>query len=176
MSEPKVSFAKDVWSTLSSINVNKHTSKKGSLTYLSWAWAWGTLMDNYPESTYGFESPIVNPDGSVEVWCTVSVQDGDSALQRTMWLPVMGNKNEALINPDARKISDTRMRCLAKCLGMFGLGHYIYAGEDIPRADPTPTASDLDWIAAIKADPAVIDQITDPDYKAQIKKFMKTAQ
>ena len=27
------------------------------------------------------------------------------------------------------------MRCLVKCLAMYGLGHYIYAGEDIPSAD-----------------------------------------
>ena len=27
------------------------------------------------------------------------------------------------------------MRCLVKCLAMFGLGHYIYAGEDLPSAD-----------------------------------------
>lgn len=25
------------------------------------------------------------------------------------------------------------MRCLTKNLAMFGLGHYIYAGEDIPK-------------------------------------------
>ena len=37
-----------------------------------------------------------------------------------------------------RKISDTRMRCLVKCAAMFGLAHYIYAGEDLPQA-PTYT-------------------------------------
>jgi hypothetical protein len=26
------------------------------------------------------------------------------------------------------------MRCLVKCIAMFGLGHYIYAGEDLPLA------------------------------------------
>jgi len=24
------------------------------------------------------------------------------------------------------------MRCLVKCIAMFGLGHYVYAGEDLP--------------------------------------------
>ena len=28
---------------LNKINVNDKTEKKGSLTYLSWAWAWGEL-------------------------------------------------------------------------------------------------------------------------------------
>jgi hypothetical protein len=27
------------------------------------------------------------------------------------------------------------MRCLVKAIAMFGLGHYIYAGEDLPRAE-----------------------------------------
>tara|TARA_R100000329_G_scaffold149657_1_gene140714 strand:- start:98 stop:562 length:465 start_codon:yes stop_codon:yes gene_type:complete len=52
-----------------------------------------------------------------------------------MWLPVMDYKNNAVENPSARQVSDTKMRCLVKCLAMFGLGHYIYAGEDLPNAD-----------------------------------------
>ena len=32
-------------------------------------------------------------------------------------------------------INKTIMRCLVKNLAMFGLGHYIYAGEDIPQDD-----------------------------------------
>jgi hypothetical protein len=28
------------------------------------------------------------------------------------------------------------MRCLVKCIAVFGLGHYIYAGEDLPLSDP----------------------------------------
>ena len=49
-----------------------------------------------------------------------------------MWLPVMDYKNKAIVTPDTRAVSDTRMRCLTKCLAMYGLGHYIYAGEDLP--------------------------------------------
>lgn len=36
-----------------------------------------------------------------------------------------------------------------------------------------PTVQDLEWIAAIRADPDAINQIVDPAYKAQIKEFMK---
>jgi hypothetical protein len=32
------------------------------------------------------------------------------------------------------------MRCLVKNLAMFGLGIYIFAGEDLPDGDSTPTA------------------------------------
>ena len=31
-------------------------------------------------------------------------------------------------------INTAIMRCLVKCLAMFGLGTYIYAGEDLPEA------------------------------------------
>jgi len=45
---------------------------------------------------------------------------------------VMDYKNNSIANPTSRQVSDTRMRCLVKCMAMFGLGHYIYAGEELP--------------------------------------------
>lgn len=42
------------WKKLSAINVSNHIEKKGQLSYLSWVWAWGTLMEHYPDSTYEF--------------------------------------------------------------------------------------------------------------------------
>ena len=122
-----------VWATLSSVDVSKHIEKKGNLSYLSWAWAWGELMKLYPESTYSFSEPRHYDNKSCEVWVTVSIE----GLSRDMWLPVMDNRNNAVLDPNSRAISDTRMRCLVKCLAMFGLGHYIYAGEDLPS---TPAA------------------------------------
>jgi len=41
-------------------------------------------------------------------------------------------------NPDARKISDAMMRCLAKCIATFGIGLYVYAGEDVPHIEEEP--------------------------------------
>ena len=49
----------------------------------------------------------------------------------------MDYKNKAIVKPDTRAVSDTRMRCLTKCLAMYGLGHYIYAGEDLPTQTET---------------------------------------
>ena len=130
-----------VWKTLSSINVNENTEKKGNLTYLSWAWAWGELMNHFPQATYTFtdwEYPngqsyttkdvLIYDDGTCSVECELKIGD----LVRKMWLPVMDYKNQAITNPNSRSISDTKMRCLVKCIAMFGLGHYIYAGEDLP--------------------------------------------
>lgn len=88
-------------------------------------------MNHYPESIYRFDPYSVHHDGTVTVYCTVMIGD----MSRTMWLPVMDNRNNAIKNPDSRKISDTKMRCLVKCIAMFGLGLYIYAGEDLPQGE-----------------------------------------
>jgi len=127
-----------VWHNLSEINVSEHIEKKGNLSYLSWSWAWQTLMDIYPCSHFEFGENTVYPDGSVEVHCTVTVvcsTDSNKQVSRSMWLPVMDNRNNAICNPNARQISDTKMRALVKCIAIQGLGLYIFAGEDLPQAE-----------------------------------------
>jgi hypothetical protein len=36
------STAGEIWATLSKLNVDEHTEDRNGLSYLSWAWAWGT--------------------------------------------------------------------------------------------------------------------------------------
>lgn len=131
-----------IWQTLIKVDVSRHVEKKNGLSYLSWAWAWGVLMEEFPSATYEFDPHELHNDGTVTVHCTVRIGN----CHRSMWLPVMDFKNAAIRNPDARKISDTRMRCLVKCISMFGLGHAIYAGEDISAiaANSAELMADLD--------------------------------
>ena len=119
-----------IWETLSKIDCSEHTEDKGGLTYLSWAWCWQLLVENFAFAQYEFADNETHADGSMTVHCTVII----GACRRSMWLPVMDHRNRALVNPDSRSISDSKMRCLTKCIAMFGLGHYIYAGEDLPFA------------------------------------------
>jgi len=123
-----------IWDTLSSVNCNEYTKDKGNLTYLSWAWAWGILMEHYPRSTFEFADNETHDDGSMTVHCTVTIGE----CQRSMWLPVMDYKNAAIKSPNARDISDNKMRCLTKTLSLLGLGHYIYGGEDLPSSSKQP--------------------------------------
>ena len=120
---------------LREINVNEHTEKKVQLTYLSWTWAVDKLLLQDENATWEFPEPKYFGE-SVMVFCNVT------ALGKTMkmQLPVMDNRNNAIANPDARKISDATMRCLAKCIACFGIGLYIFAGEDLPQVefDATP--------------------------------------
>lgn len=139
MADKKQSLQHRAWDLLSKINVNDKTETKGSgkfaLTYLSWAWAWGVLMEYFPESIYEIHQDRILPDGSVMVSVTLTIKDGDEQFSRFMWLPVMNHLNKAIINPDAMDINKATMRCLAKAIAMCGLGHYIYAGEDLPVED-----------------------------------------
>jgi hypothetical protein len=115
------------YSKLAAIDVGSHIEKKGQLSYLSWAWAVDQLMRQDPEANWSFGDPKYYGD---TVMVSVTVTAFGKPI--TMQLPVMDNRNNAVVNPDARKISDSQMRCLVKAIACHGLGLYIYAGEDLP--------------------------------------------
>jgi hypothetical protein len=60
-------------------------------------------------------------------------------------------------------INKTLMRCLTKNLAMFGLGLYIYAGEDLPKIEPEP----------ISKDQSVIIKDLINNFKVDYKNFME---
>lgn len=139
---------------LNSVNVADKTEKKNGLTYLSWAWAWAEFKKVCPNATYNvlkFENDlpyVYDENNGYMVFTTVTVGD----LMHEMWLPVMDGANKAMKKDQYKyldkwnkektvaatnmfDINKTIMRCLTKNLAMFGLGLYIYAGEDLPEAD-----------------------------------------
>jgi hypothetical protein len=141
---------------LAYINVNDKTEKKNGLTYLSWAWAWAEFTKIYPEATYEIIKndglPYFNDQSGAMVYTTVTA----GGVTREMWLPVMDGANKAMKSQSyAYKdrygkekmvneytmfdINKTIMRCLTKNLAMFGLGLYIYAGEDLPEIEEQNT-------------------------------------
>ncbi|MBQ5929167.1 MAG: DUF1071 domain-containing protein [Clostridia bacterium] len=142
------------------INVNEHTDEKNGLTYLSWAWAWAEFKKAYPTAEYKikrFENnlPYVYDEKTGYMVFTEVTVDG---LTYEMWLPVMDGANKAMKAEeysyfagkgerqvekwvDAATMTDINkaiMRCLTKNLAMFGLGLYIYAGEDLPEGYKEP--------------------------------------
>lgn len=141
----------NAFETLNAINVNDHTEQKNGLTYLSWAWAWAEVMKKYPDAQYtimkweGGKPYTYDPLTGYMVYTTVTIE----GITREMWLPVMDGQNKAMMaEPYTYKtkqgertveaatmfdINKTIMRCLTKNLAMFGLGLYIYAGEDLPE-------------------------------------------
>lgn len=146
-----------VFEELNDINVNEKTEKKKSggteLTYLSWTWAWAEVKKRFPEAHYEIVMhdglPYVYDENTGYMVFTNVTIDG---ITHTMWLPVMDGANKAMKNKpytystkyngektvDAATMFDvnkTIMRCLVKNLAMFGLGLYIYAGEDLPEVE-----------------------------------------
>jgi len=145
---------KTAFEILNAVNVNDHTEVKDTgkvkLTYLSWAWAWAEVKKRFPTASY----EIIKFDGlpyvydektGFMVYTKVTIE----GVTHEMWLPVMDGNNRAMLDhPYEVKtkynsftvqaatmfdVNKTIMRCLTKNLAMFGLGLYIYAGEDLPE-------------------------------------------
>lgn len=136
---------------LYSVNVNENVEKKNGLTYLSWAYAVAEFFKRYPQAEYEIVKTnglpyVYDPNTGYMVYTKVTV-DGQT---REMWLPVMDSANKAMkaepytyTNRYGKElkvetatmfdINKTIMRCLVKNFAMFGLGLYIYAGEDLPE-------------------------------------------
>jgi hypothetical protein len=137
-----VSFPAQVWKKLSCVDVGDHIQtaeikKDGRVvytySYLGWAWCWATLMQHYPESIFVIKPADTLPDGSVIVNLQIAIIEGNQEMSRFMYLPVMDGRNNAVLNPNARNINDTRMRCLVKALAMHtGLGLDLWTGTDYP--------------------------------------------
>lgn len=160
---------KTVFERLSAINVNDHVEKKSNLTYLSWAWAWSETKRACPDATYKIGETTY--DDALGFMCHTTVTIEDETLE--MWLPVMDGANKSMKKTaysystrygdktveaaTTFDINKTIMRCLVKNLAMFGLGIYIYAGEDLPEGDSTSTKVE----APKKTAPAVADGLVD---------------
>lgn len=147
---------KTVFDRLFAIDVNNQVEKKSSgngkeLSYLSWSYAWANVKKRYPTANYEIckfgdkQTPYIYDEKTGYMVFTKVTIEG---VTHEMWLPVMDNRNEAMLD-HARQvkyknytatveaatmfdINKTIMRCLTKNLAMFGLGLYIYAGEDLP--------------------------------------------
>lgn len=132
-----------------------------SLNYLSWSHAWAEVKKDYPNATYKIKKfgeaqlPYVYDENTgYMVFTEVAIEE----QTHEMWLPVMDGANKAMksepytyqvinwVNGKRDGFIDKRveqasmfdintaiMRCLTKNLAMFGLGLYIYSGEDLPE-------------------------------------------
>lgn len=151
-----------LFNLLYQIDVKDVTEKRNGLTYLSWAWAWAEVSKRVDEIDYSIykdeqthQPYMFDEKTGYMVFTTIKI-DG---VSREMWLPVMDSSNKAMKDkPYTYKvkkykdknwtgdyidktceaatmfdINKTIMRCLVKNLAMFGLGLYIFTGEDMPQ-------------------------------------------
>lgn len=118
--------------------------------YISWADAWGRLKKFFPEAFFlirEFEGlPYLKTEFGV--WVEVQVTIEDQSLNEK--LPVMDNKMNALLTPNARDINDAIKRCLVKAMALHGFGLECYQSDDIYHEDKkeikdTRTISEAQW-------------------------------
>jgi hypothetical protein len=132
-------FEQRVWETLSRLDVTDHcdqlpkTKKRPAVSYLSWHKAWMLVKRNFPASTYTHKPDVFHGDGTVEVEVDVYIAEtigGSEQMFTNARLAVMNNWFDAIQNPNAREINDSRQRALVKALAFAGLGLNLW-GEDI---------------------------------------------
>lgn len=171
-----------------SAKVDKKKTGKATLSYLSWAYAWGEFCKAYPDATYIIQKNEENhlpyfSDNRSGAMCYTTVTAG--GITHEMWLPIMDGANkpmreagyiyhvknkgkwdnnqrcyvlapnepefiEKTVEPfNMFDVNKTVMRCLVKNLAMFGLGLYIYAGEDVPSDVVDPLTTPIYYINII---------------------------
>jgi len=129
---------KSVFKTLADVDCSNHIEKKGKFSYVSWAWAWALVKQNYPDATFEkhvFSDNQDNPlpfmrdtKGYTYVQTSVTIE----GVTLTETYPVTDNRNQAIQHPNAFEVNTALQRCLVKTLAFHGLGLSIYAGEDLP--------------------------------------------
>lgn len=164
---------------LNDINVNDKTEKKGNLTYLSWAWAWGEVKKQFPDATYAvYENKdgwIYHTDGKT---CWVKTGVTVNGIEHIEFLPVMDFKNNSipLDKVTSYEVNKTIQRSLTKACARHGLGLYIYAGEDLPECEdkqegqkPVEEPAEKP-VAKAKLDPLWVKELTTLIDKADVDK------
>lgn len=162
MTEEKKTVFDELFHLDVSDRVEKKKAGKTELSYLSWSWAWAEVKRRYEDAYYiiqKFENnlPYVYDENTgYMVFTSVTI----SGITHEMWLPVMDGANKAMkstaytystkyngektVEPASMfDVNKTIMRCLVKNLAMFGLGLYIYSGEDLPEEEPVKQASNV---------------------------------
>lgn len=130
-----MSNTKSTFKTLAALNVKDRVEKKGRYDYLSWAYAWAMIKDQYPSANrkvYESETTELNyftdgRTGYVKVGVTIE------GVEHIDYLPIMGNSNQSLPidKIDSFAINKTIQRSTVKAIAMHGLGLSLWAGEDL---------------------------------------------
>ena len=186
-------MSKSTFQKLYELDVNHKTESKNKLKYLSWAFAWAEFKKVFPDATYVVDQYDNKPylcDDNLGYLVSTKITAGGEIIP--MSLPVMDGANNAMksarysykvkewvnrkftgnyidkfVEPATMfDINKTMMRCLVKNMAMFGLGLYIYAGEDIPSVDNSEEIA-----GAI----AMIDQALETNDSIYIEKNWQTS-
>ncbi|MGD3158832.1 DUF1071 domain-containing protein [Staphylococcus haemolyticus] len=134
----------DKFRELNSRDVSAHVEKKQNLNYLSWAYVQQELTKedpNYTERVIEFPYPDSNNENFFVPYLKtnegymVCVELTVFGVTKREWLPVLDYRNKPVTVDSATSIFDINKatkRCMVKCAAKFGLGNYLYLGEEVP--------------------------------------------
>lgn len=139
---------------LNAINVSDKIERKGNLSYLSWAYAWGELKKIFPTANYKIYENVDGwnyfTDGRT---CWVKTGVTVEGIEHIEYLPVLNFKNAPIPAQEVTSfdVNKAIQRSLTKAVARHGLGLYIYAGEDLPEVENNSNKS---------PNPAIYDPIS----------------
>jgi hypothetical protein len=128
--------SKSVFKTLSEVPIKDKVERKNNMDYLSWAYAWSLLKQNYPTAQrIVYEDPQTGwnyfTDGRT-AWVKVGVVvEGQEHID---YLPIMDFRNNAIPVDKVNQfeVNKAIQRSTAKAIAMHGLGLQLWTGEDLP--------------------------------------------
>lgn len=137
-------IAPEAFSKAYDLPIGEHVEKnyKG-LSYLSWPFAFRYLKEQFPTFFVSFEEiaigwPVFGKEGC---WLLRPFLTDGCRRTPALVFPLMDNKHNALVELNARAVSDNIQRASVKCIATFtGLGLKLYSGEDIPKSDEKESA------------------------------------
>lgn len=161
MAEKKGKDMQSMFERLYNINVNDWLDVKESngvnLSYLKWSRAWALAKKEDPNANFrvleftgedGVSRPYLHDP---VLGYLVATEVTISGLTHKMYLPIMDYQNRAMkdapytihlskkdieVNPATMfDWNTTIMRCLVKTIALFGIGLYVYDGEDAPDVE-----------------------------------------
>ena len=86
----------------------------------------------------------------------------------------MDYKNQPIITPDSRQVSDNRMRCLVKNMAMFGLGISLYMkfSDDLPDEDKDRVSKKHKEESVKAKKPEVAEAVVEEGKMFLVRKFL----
>ena len=163
---------KSVFDTLSEVAINDKVKQKGKIKYLSWAYAWSMLKQNYPSAQrIVYEDPATGwnyfTDGRT-AWVKVGIiVEGQEHID---YLTIMDFRNQAITIDKLNQfeVNKTIQRSTAKAIAMHGLGLQLWTGEDLPDEETSAPAP-----AKAKVSTGLIDLAVDDENWSGVIKYAK---
>ena len=134
----------NVYKNLSSISVADKVEKKGRFDYLSWAWAWHYIKQEYPTANrIVYENDMSIPYFTDGKFANVKVGIVINDVEHIDYLPVMDNANRSIpiTKITSIDVNNAIQRATAKAIAMHGLGLSLWIGEDTARLNTAKVIS-----------------------------------